>query len=63
MLTQGLRHSDLGMFRLLSRRNTLCHVSLVDCIMRDWMKARGSLPALYSTEDRATGRLDLDLVG
>ena len=50
-----MKTSDLDRFRLSDRRNTLCPVSLVDCIEYE-MHSRGSLPALYSLEGRVIGR-------
>jgi hypothetical protein len=41
--------NDLDKFRPSTRCNTLCPMSLVDCIIRDEVKTRGSLPALYSS--------------
>ena len=54
--------NDLDMFGPSDRRNTLRHVSLLDCIEYDLI-SRGSLSALYSLGGRVTSRLDLDLFG
>ena len=48
------RDSDLDMFGP-SDRNTLCSVSLLDCIEYE-MNSRGSLPALYSLGGRVTSQ-------
>ena len=47
--------SDLDVFRPSDRCNTLCPMSLVDCIEYE-MHSRGSLPTLYSLEGRVIGR-------
>ena len=49
------RDSDLDIFGLSDRRNTLRPVSLVYCIVYE-MNSRGSLPALYSLGGRVTSR-------
>ena len=47
---------------LSDRRNTLRHVSLLDCFEYE-MNSRGSLLAFYSLGGRVISRLDLDLFG
>ena len=47
------RDSDLDRFRPSDRRNTLHHVSLLDCIEYE-MNSRGALLALYSLGGRVT---------
>ena len=56
MATQ-VQRSDLDRFRPSDRRNTLRHVSSVNCIEYE-IHLRGSLPALYSLEGRVTGRFN-----